>query len=144
MNTSLCARSRPPCRSRSWQSIPTPALDTPMVFPMASTIVAEGVWCLTSGLYETGKFHPSLQGCFASHIHVLYRKVPFILNITACPEVRHHITLAVDRSDFHVPWVLYSHKPMTGLRSRLRELDLVRQQWFSYRFHFRTINHQYP
>ena len=25
---------------------------------------------------------------------MLYRKVPFILNITACPEIRDHITLA--------------------------------------------------
>ncbi len=31
------------CRSRSWKSLPTLTLDTPLTFPMDSTIVAEGV-----------------------------------------------------------------------------------------------------
>ena len=85
----MSARSRPPCRSRSWQSLPTLALDTLMASPMGRTIVAKGVWCLDSG---------------------------------------HHSPLAVDRSGFHVPETLHSHKPLTGIRSSLRELDLVRQQ----------------
>ena len=34
--------------------------------------------------YTTGMLCKSLQGCFAPHIPVLYREVPFILNITAC------------------------------------------------------------
>ena len=84
-----------------------------MVFPMDSTIVAEGVWYVTSGLYETGMFHPSLHGCFAPHIPVLYREVPFILNITACPEVRHHTTLAADRREFHVPRGFSFHNHVT-------------------------------
>ena len=34
--------------------------------------------------YTTGMLWMSLQGCFAPHIPVLYREVPFFLNITAC------------------------------------------------------------
>ena len=37
---------------------------------------------------------PSPHGCFAPHIHVLYREVPFILNITACPEERYRMASA--------------------------------------------------
>ena len=55
-----------------------------MVFPMDSTIVAEGEWC---------------------------------------PESGHRSPLAVNRSGFHVPVALYSHKTMIGLRCSLKELD---------------------
>ena len=37
---------------------------------------------------------PNPQRGFASHIPVLYRKVPFILNITARPEARYCAALA--------------------------------------------------
>ena len=40
------------------------------------------------------KSRKSAHGRFATHIHVLYREVPFILNITACPEVRYCMALA--------------------------------------------------
>jgi len=40
---------------------------------------AKVVQYLTSGLYRTHLWPP---GGFAPHIHVLYREVPFILNIT--------------------------------------------------------------
>ena len=45
---------------------------------------------------------PSLHGRFVPHIHVLYREVPFILNITACPEGRYRATSAtLSKLDFY-------------------------------------------
>jgi hypothetical protein len=152
VNTSMYARARHPCRSRSDSKVPhtlcavrnhsgavsdrcslTPASVVGRAYISESTIIkfthrGEGVWSLfqdrtrqevmfrmngmpraqeahdcrdaggratqeqlpRSGLFQIGtvqcKSRPNPQRGFASHIPVLYRKVPFILNITACPE----------------------------------------------------------
>ena len=59
------------------------------------------------------------QGCFIQ----AYRDV-----LTACPEVRHHTTLAADRSELPVQYVLSSHNPVTDQCPNLGKSDYVGQQ----------------
>ena len=100
-STSVWARARHPCRSRSESKVPhtlcyvrnhsamvskrcspTPALAIRRAYLSESTVLkftheAEGVWCLVSGPYETGsRVRAPMDG------------------FTACPETRHCTTSA--------------------------------------------------
>ena len=56
---------------------------------------------------------------FASHIHVLYREVPFILNITACPEVRQGNPRAFEATKLQTP-------PPTN-RAKPKNIDITKE-----------------
>ncbi len=75
---------------------------------MHGTRLAKGVWYLPSGPNETWMFQMSPHGGFAPHIHVLYREVPVILNITACPEGRYCAPLAGHGANHSSQWQSYS------------------------------------